>query len=138
MAETLSCDRLAARYERHQHDHQPQRRADRKGVGGSAERKQVFLSILALGEYDKGIYNLPEDYPNRPRFIAARDRLVARFAGRIVSVGDAVVRRWGVISGDHKRLTGVADVRASGAQIFDPWMDDPANFPLSPMSRSRH
>jgi len=32
----------------------------------------------------------------------------------------------------------VGDVRASVAQIFDPWTDDPANFPLSPMSRSRH
>jgi toxin FitB len=119
--------------------------------------------MLALAEYDKGIHDLPDDHPNRPRFIAARDGLADRFAGRIVSVGDAVVRRWGVISGTIKRLTGhsppvidtllaatalehdlylvtrnVADVRASGAQIFDPWMDDPANFPLSPMSRSRH
>ena len=105
-------------------------------------------SILALAEYDKGVFNLPDDHPNRPRFIAARDGLTARFAGRIVSVGDAVVRRWGVISGSTKRLTGhsppvidtlsaatalehdlylvtrnVGDVRASGAQIFDPWMD---------------
>ena len=115
-----------------------------------------------MAEYDKGVFNLPDDHPNRPRFIAARDGLMARFAGRIVSVGDAVVRRWGVISGSTKRLTGrsppvidtllaatalehdlylvtrnVGDVRASVAQIFDPWTDDPANFPLSPMPRSR-
>jgi toxin FitB len=109
-----------------------------KAWAATQNQSRCFLSMLALAEYDKGIHDLPDDHPNRPRFIAARDRLVARFAGRIVSVGDAVVRRWGVISGDHKRLTGVADVRASGAQIFDPWMDDPANFPLSPMSRSRH
>ena len=32
----------------------------------------------------------------------------------------------------------VGAVGASGAQIFDPWMDDTANFPLSPMPRSRH
>ena len=80
-----------------------------------------------------------------------------------MSVGDAVVRRWGVISGSTKRLTGhsppvidpllaatalehdiylvtrnVGAVGTSGAQIFDPWMDDTANFPLSPMPRSRH
>jgi predicted nucleic acid-binding protein len=124
---------------------------------------RFFISILALAECDKGIFNLPDNHPNRPWFIAAREGLAARFAGRIASVGDAVVRRWGVISGSTKRLTGrsppvidtllaaielehdlylvtrnVGDVRASGAQIFDPWMDDPANFPLSPMSRSRH
>jgi predicted nucleic acid-binding protein len=134
-----------------------------KAWAAAQNESRFFLSILALGEYDKGIYDLPEDHPNRPRFIAARDGLAARFAGRIVSVGDAVVRRWGVISGTTKRLTGhsppvidtllaatalehdlylvtrnVADVRASGAQIFDPWMDDPTNFPLSLMSRSRH
>jgi hypothetical protein len=115
-----------------------------------------------LAEYNKGIFNLPDDHPNRPRFIAARDGLAARFAGRIASVGDAVVRRWGVRSGSTKRLTehsppvidtalaatapdhdlylvtrNVGAVRASGAQIFDPWMDDTANFPLSPMPRSR-
>jgi toxin FitB len=32
----------------------------------------------------------------------------------------------------------VGAVGARGAQIFDPWMDDTANFPLSPMPRSRH
>src|SRR5271163_1631162 len=68
-----------------------------------------------------------------------------------------------VISGTAKRMTGhsppmidtlfaatalehdlylvtrnIADVRASGAQIFDPSTDDAASFPLSPMPRSRH
>jgi toxin FitB len=32
----------------------------------------------------------------------------------------------------------VGAVRASGAQVFDPWMDDTSNFALSPMPRSRH
>ena len=36
---------------------------------------RFFLSVLTLGEYDKGIHNLPDDHPNRLRFIAARDRL---------------------------------------------------------------
>ena len=30
----------------------------------------------------------------------------------------------------------VSDVQMSGAQIFDPWSDDPAKFPLSPLPRS--
>jgi len=133
-----------------------------KAWAAAQDEGLLFLSILTLGEYDKGIHNVPDDHhPNRPRFIAARDALAARFAGRILSVGDATVRRWGVISGTAKRLTGhsppvidtlfaaaalehdlylvtrnVSDVGTSGAQIFDPWNDDPAKFPLSPMPRS--
>ena len=116
-----------------------------KTWAATQDEGRFFLSILTLGEYDNGIHNVPDDHPNRPGFIAARDALAARFAGRILSVGDAAVRRWGVISGTAKRLTGhsppvidtlfaatalehnlylvtrnVSDVRASGAQIFDP------------------
>jgi predicted nucleic acid-binding protein len=105
---------------------------------------------------------VPDNHPSRPRFIAARDGLGARFGGRILSVGDPVLRRWGVISETAKRLTGhsppvidtllaatalehdlylvtrnVSDVRTSGAQIFDPWNDDPEKFPLGPMPRAR-
>jgi toxin FitB len=75
-----------------------------------------------------------------------------------LSVDDDIVRRWGVISGTVQRLTGrappvigtllaataihhdlylatrnVADLRASGGAVFDPWTDDPAAFPLSPI-----
>src|SRR5271165_1798218 len=73
----------------------------------------------------------------------------------------SATRWWGVISGTAKRMTGhsppvietlfaatalehdlylvtrnIGDVRTSGAQIFDPWNDDPTQFPLSPMPRS--
>ena len=126
------------------------------------DENRLFLSILTLGEYDKGIHNVPDDHLDRPRFIASRDGLAARFSGRTLSVGDAVVRRCGMISGTTKRLTGhsppvidtlfaatalehdlylvtrnVRDVRASGASIFDPWADDPARFPLSPFPPHR-
>ena len=133
-----------------------------KSWAAAEDENRFFLSVLTLAEYDKGIHNVPDDHPDRPRFIAARDGLAARFSGRILSVVDPVVRRWGVISGTVKRLTGhappvidalfaatalehdlylvarnVRDVRATGAPIFDPWSDDPANFPLSPMPRHR-
>ncbi len=117
---------------------------------------RFFLSVLTLGEYDKGIHNLPTDHAHRSRYVAARDALAARFAGRILSVSDPIVRRWGRISGSVKRETGhapsvidtllaataiehelflvtrnVRDVRASGSVIFNPWDDDPADFPLT-------
>jgi toxin FitB len=132
-----------------------------KQWAAAQNESRFFLSILTLGEYDKGIHNLPDDHPNRLRFIAARDRLANRFAGRILPVGDVIVRRWGAISGTVKRVTGhsppvidtlfaatalqhdlylvtrnVSEVRSSGACIFDPWNDDSAQFPLSPMPRS--
>ena len=115
----------------------------------------MFLSVLTLAEYDKGIHNLSADHPDRSRYIAARDAFERRFKGRILSVDDAVVRRWGAVSGDVKRLTGQAppaidtllaatalenrlflvtrnirDVQHSGCAIFNPWTDDPAQFPL--------
>ena len=117
---------------------------------------RMFLSILTLGEYDKGIHNLAFDHPERSRYVAARDALEGRFHGRILSVDDAVVRRWGEISGATKRETGhppsvidtllaatalehelflvtrnMKDVQHSGAAIFNPWTDDPAEFPLA-------
>ena len=116
----------------------------------------LYLSVLTLGEYDKGIYNLANDHPHRSRYVAARDALEARFAGRILPVDDAVVRAWGRISGTIKRDTGhppgvidtmlaasaiehrlylttrnVRDVFLSGAAIFNPWDDDLSEFPLS-------
>lgn len=117
---------------------------------------RLFISILSLGEYDKGVNNLAAGSPARARLEAAVAALEARFAGRIVSLHDATVRRWGRISGTLRQATGkappvvdtmlaatamendlylvtrnVKDVRDSGAAIFDPWNDDPAGFVLS-------
>lgn len=117
---------------------------------------RMFLSVLTLAEYDKGIHNLEPRNPDRSRYIAARDALAERFKGRILSVDDVVVIRWGVISGEVKRQTrqsppvidtllaataiehdlflvtrNIKDTRDSGAAIFNPWDDDPALFPLT-------
>lgn len=130
-----------------------------KAWAAAQDERRYFLSVLTLAEYDKGVHNLDDDHPDRPRHIAVRDGLAARFSGRVLSVSDAVVRRWGVISGSTKRTTGhpppvidtlfaatalehdlylvtrnVKDIRLSGATMFNPWNDDPARFPLSPMA----
>ena len=122
---------------------------------GQAEAT-MRLSVLTFGEYDKGIHNLAIGDPARSRYEAARDALEARFAGRILSVSDAVVRRWGAISGAVRLQTGHApsvvdillaatalehglflvtrntkDVQLSGAAVFNPWIDDAVAFPLS-------
>lgn len=127
-----------------------------KAWASAQPEHRMYLSVLTLGEYDKGIQNLPDDHPDRSRYIAARDALEGRFAGRILSVEDTIVRRWGKISGLTKRQTGhppsvvdtllaatalenglflvtrnTKDLSHSGAAIFNPWEDDPAQFPLA-------
>ena len=75
-------------------------------MGRAVDERRLFISVLTLAEYDKGIANLAGDDPNVQRFIAARDALEARFTARILSLSDPVVRRWGAISGRVKRETG--------------------------------
>lgn len=115
----------------------------------------LFLSILTIGEYQKGIENLPPGDKRRPHLRRAVAALEGRFSGRVLPVSDPIVLRWGAISGAIKRVTGhppsvvdtllaatalehdlylatrnVAHVAHSGAAIFNPWKDDPALFAL--------
>ena len=128
----------------------------------AATRKEheFFLSVLTLGEFDKGINNLADGHPDRSRYILVRDALEARFAGRILQLGGETVRRWGRISGAIKRDTGhappvidtllaataiendlflvtrnVRDTWGTGAIVFDPWNDEPDRFTLNPRTR---
>ncbi|WP_420959955.1 type II toxin-antitoxin system VapC family toxin [Brucella sp. IR073] len=117
------------------------------------DEESLFISVLTLGEYDKGIHNLPANHPDRPRYMATRDALADRFGDRVLSLSDAIVWRWGRISGEIKRGSGhappvidtmlaataleyklylvtrdVKDTRSSGAVVFDPWNDDMQMF----------
>ncbi len=71
-------------------------------AGGSARVKAwaagqdeatLHISILTIAEYDKGIANLLDSGPRRPVDMTARDSLVARFRGRLLSVSDPIIRR---------------------------------------------
>lgn len=124
------------------------------------DERLLFISVLTLAEYDEGIAKLPPDDANVPSYIGARDALEARFAGRILSLEDKIVRRWGAISARVKGQTGHAppvvdtllaataieanlylasrntrDLASSGAAVFDPWRDDVAAFPLTASQR---
>jgi predicted nucleic acid-binding protein len=115
------------------------------------EEEQLFLSVLTIGEYDKGLHHLSADNPLRPRIAASIAAIEARFAGRILTVTNPIVRRWGAISGGIKRLVGqsppvidtllaataiehdlclvtrnLRDVRHSGARLLNPWENDGA------------
>jgi predicted nucleic acid-binding protein len=122
---------------------------------GAHPEHLLFLSVITLGEYRKGIENLPPGDKRRPLLENTVRSVEERFSGRILPISDAVVLRWGAISGQAKRVTGhspsvidtmlaataiendlylatrnTADVINSGAAIFNPWKDDPGKFPL--------
>ena len=133
-----------------------------KAWAAAQDEATLHLSVLTIGEYEKGIANLPDDEPRRPAYITLRESLIMRFADRTLPVSNATVRRWGVISGHLRRQTGhpppvidtflaataiehdlylvtrnVRDVRGSGAAIFNPWEDDATASPLLPHRRRR-
>lgn len=122
----------------------------------------LYLSVLTLAEYDKGLQNLEPADLRRIAIANARDSLEARFGERILAVSNPVVRRWGAISGAVKRAVGhspsvvdtllaatalehdlylvtrnVRDVQHSGAAVFNPWTDDVALFPVRYVGKQR-
>lgn len=126
-----------------------------KTWAGAQPEALLYLSILTLAEYDKGIHGLADDDPRRARYTTYRDAIAARFSGRVLPLEAGTVRRWGAISGRVRRDVGhappvidtllaataleselylatrnVKDVRHSGAAVFNPWKDDSNDFPI--------
>lgn len=122
----------------------------------------LYLSILTIGEYDKGIANLADDDDRKPGYAVARDALADRFADRLLPVANPIIRRWGALSGTIRRGTGhpppvidtllaatalehdlylvtrnVRDMAHTGAAVFNPWEDDPGSFPIRIARRRR-
>ena len=112
---------------------------------GQPEQRMI-ISVITLAEYDKGIAALPANAAARPRLEAAVRALEHRFAGRVLPLSDAVVRRWGRISSAARQagkrfppvidsllaatavehdLTLVTrnlkDFAGTGARLFNPW-----------------
>ena len=110
------------------------------------DESRLYLSILTLAEYDQGLSNLAPDNPLRPAIAAGIAALETRFAGRILTLTDRIVRRWGAVSGAVKRQTkhappvvdtllattaiehglclvtrNVRDIRHSGVSWLNPW-----------------
>lgn len=115
----------------------------------------LFISLLTIAEYQKGIEKLLPGDKRRPQLKKSVLALQGRFSGRVLSLTDQAVIRWGIISGEVKRVTGnwpsvidtllaataiehglylatrnVTHVVNSGAAIFNPWKDDPVHFTL--------
>jgi len=119
------------------------------------DERTLYMSVITLAEYDKGIHQLPEGEPLRTCYEMNRDAIEARFGPRILPVTNAIMRRWGALAGRIKRETrhppavidtllaataiemglylvtrNTKDVIRTGAAIFNPWEDNPNLFAL--------
>ena len=111
----------------------------------AVEEDRLFLSVLTLGEIRKGIAGLT-DASRRAAIENWLEKAVRpRFAGRILSVDEAVAERWGIVSAAasragapvpaidgllaasalHHDLTLVTrnapDVAGAGVPVLNPW-----------------
>jgi predicted nucleic acid-binding protein len=63
---------------------------------------ECALSVITLGEIEKGIHALPPGLGRR-KHEAALGELRRRFAGRILPVDEKVASKWGELTGDAER-----------------------------------
>jgi len=112
---------------------------------GAVDEESLFLSVLTLGELEKGIAR-NQNAARKTRLIAwVRGDLAERFRGRIVPLDAAVAARWGALTGDSEnrgvslpvidsllaatslehKLTvvtrNVKDFERCGAHCINPW-----------------
>lgn len=73
----------------------------------SVDESLLFLSVLTLGEIEKGIAALAQTSRRRRLQAWLEAELRPRFADRILPVDEGVARRWG-------RLAGEVEARAGG------------------------
>jgi predicted nucleic acid-binding protein len=69
----------------------------------AVDEDRLYLSVLTIGEIEKGIEKLP---PSRRRTSLrkwAREELTGRFEGRLLSIGPAVAQRWGQVTGASEK-----------------------------------
>lgn len=69
----------------------------------SVDEVDCALSVLTLGEIEKGIHALPIG-TDRTRHEAGLKALRVRFAGRTLEVDDAVAAKWGALLGESERI----------------------------------
>lgn len=109
------------------------------------DEETLFLSVLTVGEIQKGIAKLPDGKRKQSIQIWLDEELRPRFSERILSIDEKVASTWGLIQGEAERAghpiatidgllgaTAIAhdltlvtrdeeDLRRTGARILNPW-----------------
>lgn len=113
-------------------------------IRGQPEER-LYLSVLTLGEIEKGISHLADERRQRKLRQWLEVDLQRRFEGRFLDVTPAVASRWGRIQGEAEgggrrmpvidgllaatalhygcavATRNAADMEASGVEIVNPW-----------------
>ena len=111
----------------------------------SVDERKLFLSVLTVGELEKGITKLQESARKADLREWLEQDLTERFAERILPVDAVVAAEWGRIQGDAERLgaklpvidsllaataavhhlnlatRNLVDFERCGATLFNPW-----------------
>ena len=67
------------------------------------DEASLYLSVLTIGELEKGIARLPAS-ARRSRLLSwVRRDLVERFGGRLLPIDARTAARWGAITGESER-----------------------------------
>ena len=64
--------------------------------------QELFLSVITIGEVEKGIVAVTARDPEfAQRLVAWLDEVLRRFAARILPIDTSVARRWGCLAAAH-------------------------------------
>ena len=113
----------------------------------SQNEDKLYLSVLTLGEIQKGISKLCKSRKRQALEMWLKTDLLERFSGRILPIDDQTALNWGLVQGSAEKngssipsidgliaATGitfsltvvtrnVADMKPSGVRLFNPWDD---------------
>ena len=112
----------------------------------SQDEESLFLSVITIGEIQKGISKLPDGRKKKQQLQSwLSNELQARFKGRILEITISIARLWGQVLGacEKKRVNlpaidsliasqgifhkmtvvtrNISDMEPSGVQLFNPW-----------------
>ena len=112
---------------------------------GRQDEASLYLSVLTLGELQKGVSRLAEGRKLRQIQQWVDDDLARRFTGRILAIDSATATRWGIVTGTAERsgrrlpvmdsllaasaleagmtlvTRNTADFESTAVPFFDPW-----------------
>ncbi|MCB0037925.1 MAG: type II toxin-antitoxin system VapC family toxin [Anaerolineales bacterium] len=110
------------------------------------EDERVYLSVITLGEIQKGVAKLPDSQRKELLERWLEEELLSRFQERILEIDLAVMRRWGKLCAQLDQVgrpmpaidsliaalalehemqlvtRNEADFQASGVALFNPWV----------------
>ena len=67
------------------------------------EESTLYLSVLTIGELEKGIVKLPASARKTRLATWVRRDLTARFGGRVLPIDARIASHWGTITGESER-----------------------------------